>query len=292
METSQINSSESRKQNDHGLDMYIETATNVKLYVKDYGQGKPVILIHGWPLSHEMWEYQIDTLIQNNFRVIMYDRRGFGKSSQPWDGYDYDTLADDLNAIIEHLDLKEATLVGFSMGGGEIVRYFSRHGGKGIVKAVFISSVTPFLLQTDSNPNGVPKEKYDTMGAQMKEDRISFLDNFGKTFFGVSFISKPISSPLLDYYRMLCAVSSPRATIECAKSFSSTDFRLEMASVTVPTLFIHGDEDKTVPIEITSEIASKLIPDNKFIVYEGAPHGLFYIEKDKLNKDLIEFLNS
>jgi len=292
METSQINSSESRKENDLGLDMYIETATNVKLYVKDYGQGKPVILIHGWPLSHEMWEYQIDTLIQNNFRVIMYDRRGFGKSSQPWNGYDYDTLADDLNAIIEHLDLKEATLVGFSMGGGEIVRYFSRHGGKGIVKAVFISSVTPFQLQTDSNPNGVPKEKYDAMGAQMKEDRISFLDNFGKTFFGVSFISKPISTPLLDYYRMLCAFASPRATIECAKSFSATDFRLEMASVTVPTLIIHGDEDKTVPIEITSEIASKLIPDNKFIVYEGAPHGLFYIEKDKLNKDLIEFLNS
>lgn len=289
---SQINSSESRKQNDHGLDMYIETATNVKLYVKDYGQGEPVILIHGWPLSHEMWEYQIDTLIQNNFRVIMYDRRGFGKSSQPWDGYDYDTLADDLKAIIEHLELKDATLVGFSMGGGEIVRYFSRHGGKGIVKAVFISSVTPFQLQTDSNPNGVPKEKYDAMGAQMNEDRISFLDNFGKTFFGVSFISKPISSPLLDYYRMLCAFASPRATVECAKSFSSTDFRLEMASVTVPTLIIHGDEDKTVPIEITSEIASKLIPDNKFIVYEGAPHGLFYIEKDKLNKDLIEFLNS
>ncbi|TDE43819.1 alpha/beta hydrolase [Flavobacterium rhamnosiphilum] len=292
MEMSQKNSSESRKENNTGLDMYIETAPNVKLYVKDYGEGKPVILIHGWPLSNEMWEYQIDTLVQNNFRVIVYDRRGFGKSSQPWDGYDYDTLADDLKAIIDQLDLKEATLVGFSMGGGEVVRYFSRHSGKGVSKAVLIASVTPFQLQTDSNPNGVPQEKYDAMAAQIKEDRIGFLDSFGKTFFGVSFISKPISTPLLDYYRMLCSFASPRATLECAISFSTTDFRREMASVNVPTLIIHGDEDKTVPIEITSEIAAKLIPDNKFIVYEGAPHGLFYIEKDKLNKDLIEFLNS
>jgi non-heme chloroperoxidase len=274
------------------VDSYIETAPNVKLYVKDYGTGKPVILIHGWPMSNEMWEYQIDTLVQNNFRVIAYDRRGFGKSSQPWNGYDYDTLSDDLKAIIDQLGLKEATLIGFSMGGGEVVRYFSRHGGIGVSKAVLISSVTPFQLKTDSNPDGVPQEKYDGTREQIKEDRIGFLDSFGKTFFGVSFISKPISSPLLEYYRMLCSLASPRATLECVKSFSSTDFRREMALVNVPTLIIHGDEDKIVAMEHSSEIAAKLIPDNKFIIYEGAPHGLFYIEKDKLNKDLIEFLNS
>ncbi|MFV5697690.1 alpha/beta fold hydrolase [Flavobacterium sp. ZT3R17] len=297
MESNQINNSESHKDNTiSGLktasDKYIETAPNVKLYVKDYGEGKPVILIHGWPLSNEMWEYQIETLVENNFRVIAYDRRGFGKSSQPWDGYDYDTLADDLKAIIDQLDLEDATLVGFSMGGGEVVRYFSRHGGKGLSKAVLIASIAPFLLKTDSNPDGVSQEKYDAMAEQIKDDRMGFLDSFGKTFFGVSFISKPISTPLLDYYRMLCSFASPRATLACAKSFSSTDFRREMASVNVPTLIIHGDEDKTVPIEITSEIATKLIPDNKFIIYEGAPHGLFYIEKDRLNKDLLEFLNS
>lgn len=297
MDINEINNTESHKEvNQHGpeigVDMYIETAPNVKLYVKDYGQGKPVILIHGWPLSNEMWEYQIEELVQNNFRVITYDRRGFGKSSQPWNGYDYDTLSDDLKAIIDQLDLKEVTLVGFSMGGGEVVRYFSRHAGSRVTKAVFIASVTPFQLQTDSNPNGVPQEKYDAMAEQIKEDRIGFLDSFGKTFFGVSFISKPLSTPLLDYYRMLGSLASPRATLECAKSFSSTDFRREMASVNVPTLIIHGDEDKTVPIEITAEIATNLIPDNKFIVYEGAPHGLFYIEKNKLNKDLIAFLNS
>ena len=292
MKMSQMNSNEMGKESNSGIDLYIETAPNVKLYVKDYGQGKPVILIHGWPLSNEMWEYQIEALIQNNCRVITYDRRGFGKSSQPWNGYDYDTLADDLQAIIEHLDLNDVALVGFSMGGGEVVRYFSRHGGKGITKAVFISSVTPFQLQTDSNPNGVPQEKYDGMAELIKADRIDFLDNFGKKFFGVSFIGKPISVPLLDYYRMLCSFASPRATLECAKSFSTTDFRSEMASVNVPTLIIHGDKDETVPIGITSEIAAKLIPDNKFIVYEGAPHGLFYTEKDKLNQDLIAFLNS
>jgi pimeloyl-ACP methyl ester carboxylesterase len=133
-------------------DKYIETAKNVKLYVKDYGKGKPVILIHGWPLSNEMWEYQIDFLVKNNYRVIAYDRRGFGKSSQPWDGYDYDTLSDDLSEIIEQLELENVTLVGFSMGGGEVIRYFSRHQGKGIAKAALISSIIPFLLKTEDNP--------------------------------------------------------------------------------------------------------------------------------------------
>lgn len=273
-------------------DKYIETETNVKLYVKDYGEGKPVILIHGWPLSNEMWEYQIDALVENNFRVIAYDRRGFGKSSQPWDGYDYDTLTDDLKAIIDQLELEEVSLVGFSMGGGEVVRYFSRHGGKNVAKAVLISSVTPLLLKTDSNPDGVPQEKYDAMAEQIKDDRMGFLESFGKTFFGVTFIIKPLSTALLDYYRMLCSFASPRATLECAKSFSTTDFSNEMRNINVPTLIIHGDEDKTVPIEITSEIAARLIPDNIFIIYEGAPHGLFYIEKKKLNNDLIKFLNS
>lgn len=292
MEMSQMNDSTKRKENNSGIDMYIETAPNVQLYVKDYGQGKPVILIHGWPLSNEMWEYQIDALIENNFRVITYDRRGFGKSSQPWNGYDYDTLTDDLKEIIEHLDLSDAALVGFSMGGGEVVRYFSRYGGKGISKAVLIASVTPFQLQTDTNPDGVPQEKYDGMAELIKADRIDFLDSFGKTFFGQSFLNKPISTPLLDYYRMLCSFASPRATLQCAVSFSTTDFRSEMAAVNVPTLIIHGNQDKTVPISITSEIAAKLIPDNQFIIYEGAPHGLFYTEKDKLNNDLVAFLNS
>jgi non-heme chloroperoxidase len=273
-------------------DKYIQTAPNAKLYVKDYGSGKPVILIHGWPLSNEMWEYQVETLVENNFRVITYDRRGFGKSSQPWNGYSYDSLTDDLKAIIDQLELTDVTLVGFSMGGGEVVRYFSRHGGKNVIKAVLIASITPFLLRTTDNPEGRNPEDNEERSNTIKNDRIDFIDNFGKSFFGVSLINKPLSTPLLEYYRMLCSAASPHATLECAKSFSTTDFRDEMSSINVPTLIIHGDEDDIVPIEISSEKASQLIPNNKFIVYEEAPHGLFYTERDRLNKDLIEFLNS
>ncbi|KIO51330.1 arylesterase [Flavobacterium hibernum] len=270
----------------------METAQNVKLYVKDYGKGEPVILIHGWPLSNEMWEYQIDFLVENNYRVIAYDRRGFGKSSQPYNGYDYDTLTDDLKEIIEQLQLENVTLVGFSMGGGEVVRYFSRYEGKGVKKAVLISSIIPFLAKTEDNPEGRPKEKGDATAAAIKEDRIGFLDNFGKIFFGINIINKPLSTPLLEYYRNLCALASPRATLKCAESLNNTDFRDELQTIKVPTLIIHGNDDKNVPIEISSEKTAKAIENNTFIVYDGAPHGLFYTAKDKLNKDLLDFLNS
>jgi len=273
-------------------DKYIETAPNVKLYVKDYGQGKPVILIHGWPLSNEMWEYQIENLVENNCRVIAYDRRGFGKSSQPWDGYSYDTLADDLKAIIDQLKLTDVTLVGFSMGGGEVVRYFSRHAGKNVTKAILIASITPFLLKTESNPEGSSAEENEEKANQMREDRIGYIDKFGENFFGMSFMNKPLSTPLLEYYRMLCSLASPRATLECAKSFSTTDFRDEMKLIDVPTLIIHGNKDEIVPIEISSEKAATLILDTTFLIYEEAPHGLFYTERKKLNNDLIEFINS
>ena len=264
----------------------------VKINYSDYGKGKPVILIHGWPPSAEMWEYQINDLVEAGYRVITYDRRGFGKSSQPWDGYDYDTMTDDLKALIDHLNLRNITLVGFSMGGGEVVRYFSRYGGKDVIKAVLISSVTPYMLHSDTNPSGVPQEIFDDMAMKMQEDRIGFLDDFGKTFFGITMFSKPVSEPLLDYYRMLCAVASPRATLMCAKAFASTDFRSEMKTVNVPTLIIHGDEDETVPIDPTGKESAKAISNNEFIIYPGAAHGLFYTEKTRLNSDLIEFLAS
>ncbi len=297
MENIEVNSRKSLKNSnfselEYNTDKYIETAPNVKLYVKDYGAGKPVILIHGWPLSNEMWEYQINHLVENNFRVIVYDRKGFGKSSQPWDGYDYDSLTSDLNEIIVQLQLKEVSLVGFSMGGGEVVRYFSRYGGREVTKAVLISSIIPFLLKTDDNPDGHPKEKSEATANEIKEDRIGFLDNFGKTFFGVSIINKPLSTPLMEYYRMLCSFASPRATLKCAESFSTTDFRDELQAINVPVLIIHGDADKIVPIDISSDKAAKLIKNNTYKVYENAPHGLFYTEKDRLNKDLVQFLNS
>ena len=262
----------------------------VNIHYTDYGTGKPIILIHGWPLSSAMWEYQMEALVNDGYRVITYDRRGFGKSSQPWDGYNYDTLTDDLKAVIDQLNLEEITLVGFSMGGGEVVRYFSRYGGKGVSRVILISSVTPYMLQTESNPEGVAAEVFDDMLFNMRQDRIGFLDDFGKTFYGETMFLKPLSSQLMDYFRMLCSVASPRATTECAKAFSSTDFREEMKMVNVPTLIIHGDDDKIVPFTASGKLTVTAIPGSKLIIYEGSPHGLFYTEKHRLNDDILDFI--
>ncbi|ULQ54702.1 alpha/beta fold hydrolase [Flavihumibacter fluvii] len=273
---------------DTGREDYITVGPKVKLHVKDYGEGKPVILIHGWPLSSDMWEYQIDALVNSGFRVIAYDRRGFGKSTQTWNGYDYNTLTDDLQTIIAHLQLEDVTLVGFSMGGGEVARYFSRYDGAHVTKAVFISSVTPFRLQTTDNPAGTPRSVFDENAEKIKADRISFLDAFGKKFFGVQ--DNVVSAVLLEYYRMLGSLASPRATLQCAESFAFTDFRKDLAKIHVPTLVIHGDKDENVPIDSSARIAVQLIPNNTYFIYAGAPHGLFYTEREKLNTDLINFL--
>lgn len=265
------------------------TGEEVQISYKDYGNGRPVVLIHGWPSSKDMWEYQIDDLVNAGLRVVKYDRRGFGKSSKPWDGYDYDSLTDDLHALIEELDLRDAVLVGFSMGGGEVARYMSRYGTERLSKVVLISSVLPYLAKTSDNPDGVDQSVFAEMLGQMKEDRIAFLDDFGKKFFGVGMLKKPVSAPLLDYYRHLASVALPRATQHCAMSFANTDFRADVESITVPTLIIHGDEDQTVPIDASSNRTAKMLPDAEYKVYEGAPHGLFYTHRKQLNQDLIAF---
>lgn len=262
---------------------------DIQLSYKDYGQGRPVVLIHGWPLSKDMWEYQIDDLVNAGLRVVKYDRRGFGKSDKPWDGYDYDTLSEDLNGLLEGLDLRDAVLVGFSMGGGEIARYLSRYGSDRVSKIVLISSVLPYLSKTPDNPEGVDQAVFATMMEQMKDDRIAFLDDFGKKFFGVNLLNKPVSTPLLEYYRSLASVALPRATQQCALSFANTDFRADVESIKLPTLIIHGDDDQTVPIDASSNRTAKLIPDAEYKVYEGAPHGLFYTHRKQLNQDLIDF---
>ncbi|HEU4470990.1 MAG TPA: alpha/beta hydrolase [Flavisolibacter sp.] len=268
------------------------TGEDVNLSYDEYGQGKPVVLIHGWPLSKEMWEYQLDALVNSGLRVIKYDRRGFGKSSKPWNGYDYDSLAEDLKALIEQLDLRDVTLVGFSMGGGEVVRYLSRFGSERVERIVLISSVLPYLLKTSDNPHGVDESVFADMMEQMKKDRIGFLDDFGKKFFGVTLISHPVSTPLLEYYRMLASLASARSTQQCALSFSQTDFRNDLSAVTVPTLIIHGDDDKTVPIESSSDLTAELIGQAQYMVYEGAPHGLFYTHRERLNSDLVNFIHA
>lgn len=262
----------------------------VKIHYQDCGKGKPVVLIHGWPLSHEMWEYQVEDLVNAGNRVITYDRRGFGQSSKPYGNYTYDILTEDLKALMDYLDLQDVTLVGFSMGGGEVVRYFTNYGGARVSKVVLVSSIIPYMLQTDDNPEGVDRSVFEGMANKIKEDRIGFLESFGKQFFGINLVNKPVSTPLMEYYRMLCSLASPKATLECAKAFAYTDFRNEVQSVNVPTLIIHGTDDKTVPIQASSDRTAQLIKGSRYIKYDDAPHGLFYTDREKLNKDLIAFI--
>lgn len=268
-----------------------DTAGNVvKLFYEDLGTGKPVVFIHGWPLNHEMWEYQLAELPKHNLRCIAYDRRGFGKSDRPWANYDYNTLADDLKALLEQLDLKEVTLVGFSMGGGEIARYIGKYGTERIAKVALVSSVTPFMLKTVDNTEGVPKETFDGMVEKITTDRPAFLADFGKHFYGVNMLSHPVSQELLDWNQMLCLMSSAKATVDCVRSFSETDFRKDLTKMDVPTLIIHGDADQTVPITVSGNKTAALLPNAKYIVYQDAPHGLFITEKEQLNADLIDFI--
>ena len=264
---------------------------SINLYYEDWGSGTPVIFIHGWPLSHEMWEYQMNTLAEQGLRCIAYDRRGFGKSDKPWDGYDFDTLAHDLNGFLEALDINGAVLVGFSMGGGEVVRYLSHFGSKRVSKAVLISSVAPVLIQKRNNPEGVPAEKFDEMIIQLKKDRPAFLAAFGKQFYGEKWILKAVSNETLEWTSQLALKGSPKATIECIRSFSETDFRSDLEKIEIPILVIHGDADKIVPFDTTGKIAARLIKNGKLSVFEGAPHGLFFTDSDRLNSELISFIN-
>lgn len=269
----------------------IEPATEerINISVKSYGTGKPIVLIHGWPLSKEMWEYQLEYLVEAGLNVVKYDRRGFGKSSKPWTGYDYDTMTDDLHAVLEVLDLRDVTLVGFSMGGGEAVRYLSRYGSERVSQLVLISAVTPFLGKTDDNPDGVEAVNFMNMINKLNEDRIGFLADFGKKFFGVNMLHHPVSEPLLQYYLSLQAKASGRATRECVTAFAFTDFREDCKRVSVPTLIIHGDSDEIVPKEAGGDRTAQLIPHAQYLVYEGQPHGLFYTHKDQLSIDLANF---
>lgn len=263
---------------------------NIRLYYEDWGTGQPLVFIHGWPSSHEMWEYQLTYFAAKGFRVIAYDRRGFGQSFKPWENYDYSTLAGDLKLVLDHLDLQEVTLIGFSMGGGEVVRYCSSYKSARIKKIALVSTVLPFMLKTPDNPEGIDQKVFDGFIEKILEDRPAFLADFGKQFFGETFIKHPVSQSLLDWAQMLTLKGSAKATIDCSTSFSSTDFRKELSGIKVPALIIHGEEDKTVPIEVSSDRTAKMMPDAIYKIYPGAPHGLFFTDKDRLNEDLEEFI--
>lgn len=269
---------------------YLMTQDDVEIFYTDWGTGSPVVLIHGWPVNGDMWEQQATFLAEHGLRVIKYDRRGFGRSEQTWDGYDYDTMAADLNDLMEELDLTGATLVGFSMGGGEVVRYLSEYGSERVAKAVLVSAVPPFMLKTEDNPEGVDGSVFDDIEKAIRKDRPAFLAEFGKKFYGRTALRHTVSEEVLEWNQEMALTGSMRSTLACAKAWSTTDFREELKEISIPVLVIHGDSDATVPFEVSGARSAKLLPNATLSVYEGAPHGLFITDADKLNAELLQFI--
>ncbi len=269
-----------------------ENGLPIDLHYTDYGEGQPVVLIHGWPLSARSWEAQVPALIEAGYRVITYDRRGFGQSSQPWHGYEYDTFAADLAALMDHLDLRDVVLIGFSMGGGEVVRYLGRYGADRVSKAVLASAVTPYLYKADDNPDGgVEDEVLESMIGGVKHDRMAFFDGFLDNYFSAGKTMK-VSPQQKAYALSQLAVASPKATIDCITAFSRTDFRDDLTKITVPTLVIHGDSDNIVPIEVSGQRTAATIPGSVLVVLEDAPHGILVSHPDEWNAAVLQFLAS
>ncbi len=276
---------------------YIETAhsekgNKTKLFYEDYGDGQPIILIHGWPLTHSTWERQIAALTEAGYRCIAYDRRGFGQSSKPWGDYDYSSLAGDLNTLIEKLNLNDVVICGFSMGGGEVVRYFTDFGSSKISKAILISSIIPLVAKKDDNPDGVPADALSGIMENLQDDYPGFARGFGKNYFNADDNKDTVSEGMLDYTWSLAMMASKHATIACAKSWAGTDFRPELKNVDVPTLIVHGTADNVVPIATAGDQAAKGIAQNTYKKFDNAPHGLYVTHTKKLNQTLIDFLKS
>lgn len=268
----------------------VTTRDGVELYVKDWGAGRPVILLHGWPLSSDTFDDLAMALADAGVRAIAYDRRGFGRSGQPWQGYDYDTLADDLSAVLVALDAQKATLLGFSMGGGEVARYLSRHGTARVSQAVLVASVVPYMLKTADNDHGVDQATFDGMASAIRDDRARFWTGFFADFYGVGLLSQPISDEVLTWSAAIAMQASLKATLDCAAAFATTDFRPDLPAFTVPTLIVHGTSDKIVPIATSARAAAAAIPGSTLIEYDGAPHGLLASHKDRLIADVVTFI--
>lgn len=273
---------------------YIQTTSKegtdfINIYYEDFGKGQPVVLIHGWPLSGAMWEYQKQAIVNSGYRCITYDRRGFGKSDQPWDGYSYDTLAQDLNDLIKSLHLEDVILVGFSMGGGEVGRYVGKHGTSKLSKLVFLSSIAPFMLKTDDNLEGVPEKALEELKDAVKTDRLGFLDSFGKKFVNYEDYKDKISEEQVHYNWIIAAGASPKGTLDCIDSFGKTDLRADLKKIDIPTLFIHGDADQIVPITPTAKQGHKIVKNSRIEVIKDAPHGCIFTHVEKINKFLLDF---
>jgi non-heme chloroperoxidase len=264
-----------------------------EIYFKEWGSGPPVVFCHGWPLTADSWEAQMFFLASKGYRCIAHDRRGHGRSGQPSDGNEMDTYADDLAALIEHLDLQKAVLVGFSTGGGEVARYIGRHGTKRVAKAVLVSAVPPLMLKTDANPGGLPREVFDGFRAAFLADRSQFFKDVASgPFFGFNRPGAKSSQGMIDSWWLQGMMGGHKNTYECIKAFSETDFTEDLKKFDVPTLVIHGDDDQVVPIDAAGRATAKIVRNAKLIVYPGAPHGITDTHKDRLNEDLLAFLQT
>jgi non-heme chloroperoxidase len=267
----------------------ITTTDGTEIYYKDWGSGQPVVFSHGWPLSADAWEDQMLFLANRGYRCIAHDRRGHGRSDQPWEGNDMDTYADDLAALVNTLNLKDAIHVGHSTGGGEVARYIGRHGSQRVAKAVLISAVPPLMLKTPANPGGTPIETFDQLRAGSLSDRSQFLKEFSAPFYGANRDGAKVSQGLRDAFWLQGMLCGFVGFYQCIKAFSETDFTEDLKKMDVPTLFIHGDDDQIVPFADAAQLAVKLVKGATLKVYPGAPHGLPSTLKDKVNADLLAF---
>jgi non-heme chloroperoxidase len=267
-----------------------ENTKPIELYYEDHGTGRPIVLVHGWPLSGASWEKQVGALLAAGHRVITYDRRGFGQSSKPATGYDYNTFAADLDKLMIKLDLRDATLVGFSMGGGEVARFLGKYGSERVTNAVFVAAIPPFLLKASNNPSGVDGSVFEGIKQAIAADRPAFLSAFLRDFYNFDILGgKRISEAVVQYNWNVAVGASAKGTADCVSAWL-TDFRTDLSSIDVPTLVIHGDADRILPIAATGIPLSKCIKGARFVVVEGGPHGLIWTHAERVNTELVNFL--
>jgi non-heme chloroperoxidase len=271
---------------------YVSTKDNVEIFFKDWGQGQPVVFSHGWPLTADAWDDAMMFVADHGYRGIAHDRRGGGRSSQPWDGNDLDAYADDLSAVIEHLDLRDIVLVGHSTGGGEITRYVGRHGTSRVAKMVLVSAIPPLMLKTNKNPEGLPMEVFDNLRMGLSADRSQFYEDLSAPFYGANRPGSKVSQGLRDQFWEQSMTCGLKGAYDCIKAFSETDLTMDLEAIDVPTLIIHGDDDQIVPFADAAGKSSKIVKGAQLKVYEGAPHGLTSTRKDQFQADLLSFLQS